>query len=193
MSKIIKFAMMGFALAFFAWGCSKEKPETDPNPKTAEAPADSLLNLDALIADTLSADSLARLEAERLEAERARLEEMINRLMTEDVYFDYDRSDLTENAKRLLAQVAEILVNETRFIVTVEGHTDARGTEDYNISLGARRSTVVRDFLVAYGVDAGRLMAVSYGKERPKVQGSDEAAYSKNRRAHFRVAIANNE
>lgn len=193
MGKVFKLALMGTAIALFAWGCSKEKPETDPQPKTADAPADSSLNLDALIADTLSADSLARLEAERLEAERARLEEMINRIMLEDVYFDYDRSDLTENAKRLLAQVAEILVNETRFIVTVEGHTDARGTEDYNISLGARRSSVVREFLIAYGVDGSRLMSVSYGKERPKVLGSDESAYSKNRRAHFRVSIANND
>ena len=193
MGKCFKVALMGTAVALFTWGCSKEKPETDPQPKTAEAPVDSSLNLEALIADTLSADSLARLEAERLEAERARLEEMINRIMVEDVYFDYDRSDLTENAKRLLAQVAEILVNETRFIVTVEGHTDARGTEDYNISLGARRSTVERDFLIAYGVDGNRLMSVSYGKERPKVLGSDESAYSKNRRDHFRVSIANNE
>jgi len=190
MGKVIKLALMATAVALFAWGCSKEKPETDPQPQTApEAPADSTLNLDTLVTDTLSADSLARLEAERLEAERARLEELINRIMLEDVYFDYDRSELTENAKRLLAQVAEILVNENRFIVTVEGHTDARGTEDYNISLGARRSTVVREFLIAYGVDANRLVSVSYGKERPKVQGTDETAYSKNRRAHFRVSI----
>jgi peptidoglycan-associated lipoprotein len=190
MGKVIKLALMGTAVALFAWSCSKEKPETDPQPQTApEAPADSTLNLDTLVTDTLSADSLARLEAERLEAERARLEELINRIMLEDVYFDYDRSELTENAKRLLAQVAEILVNENRFIVTVEGHTDARGTEDYNISLGARRSTVVREFLIAYGVDANRLVSVSYGKERPKVQGTDETAYSKNRRAHFRVSI----
>ena len=178
MGKVIKLALMGTAVALFAWGCSKEKPETDPQPQTApEAPADSTLNLDTLVTDTLSADSLARLE------------ELINRIMLEDVYFDYDRSELTENAKRLLAQVAEILVNENRFIVTVEGHTDARGTEDYNISLGARRSTVVREFLIAYGVDANRLVSVSYGKERPKVQGTDETAYSKNRRAHFRVSI----
>lgn len=189
MKTLLRWTLMAAAVALLAWGCSKEKPETNPSPKTAEQPADSTLNLDALIADTLSADSLARLEAERLEAERARLEEMINRIMLEDVYFDYDRSDLTENAKRLLAQVAEILVNENRFMVTVEGHTDARGTEDYNISLGARRSTVVRDFLIAYGVDGNRLASVSYGKERPKVQGADEAAYSKNRRAHFRVSI----
>ena len=121
MGKVIKLALMGTAVALLAWGCSKEMPETDPQPQTApEAPADSTLNLDTLVADTLNADSLARLEAERLEAERARLEELINRIMLEDVYFDYDRSELTENAKRLLAQVAEILVNENRFIVTVK-------------------------------------------------------------------------
>jgi len=190
MGKMIKLVLVGSAIALLAWGCSKEKPETDPAPKAEpEVPADTSLNLDALIADTLSADSLARLEAERLEAERARLEELINRIMLEDVYFDYDRSDLTEAAKKLLAQVAEILVNENRFVVTIEGHTDARGTEDYNISLGARRSTIVREFLMAYGVNGDKLVSVSYGKERPKVQGADEKAYSQNRRAHFRVTI----
>ena len=190
MNKLLKWTLMVTVAGLAFWGCSKEKPETDPSPKTdADVPADSSLNLEALIADTLSADSLARLEAERLEAERARLEEMINRIMSDDVYFDYDRSELTENAKILLAQVAEVLVNENRFVVIIEGHTDARGTEDYNISLGARRSMAVRDFLIAYGVDGKRLVPVSFGKERPKVLGADEAAYSKNRRAHFRVII----
>ena len=174
------------ALGLGIYGCAnKDQPETDPSPKTDEnAVVDSTLNLDGLIADTLSADSLARLEAER-----ARLEELINQVMLDDVYFDYDRSELTENAKRLLAQVAEILVNENRFVVVIEGHTDARGTEDYNISLGARRSMAVREFLIAYGVEGRRLVPVSFGKERPKVLGADEAAYSKNRRAHFRVII----
>ena len=190
MKKMFRWSLMMVAVGLLAWGCSKEKPETDPSPKTdTEEQADSTLNLDALVADTLSADSLARLEAERLEAERARLEEMINRIMSDDVYFDYDRSELTEKAKVLLAQVAEILINENRFVVIIEGHTDARGTEDYNISLGARRSMAVREFLIAYGVDGRRLVPVSYGKERPKVQGTDESAYSMNRRAHFRVTI----
>ncbi|MBR2095592.1 MAG: OmpA family protein [Fibrobacter sp.] len=190
MKTMFRWSLTMAAVALLVWGCSKEKPETDPNPKTdTEQQADSTLNLDALVADTLSADSLARLEAERLEAERARLEEMINRIMSDDVYFDYDRSELTEKAKVLLAQVAEILINENRFVVIIEGHTDARGTEDYNISLGARRSMAVREFLIAYGVDGKRLVPVSYGKERPKVQGTDESAYSQNRRAHFRVTI----
>lgn len=185
MNKLLKWTLMAAVAGLAFWGCSKEKPETDPSPKTdADVPADSSLNLEALIADTLSADSLARLEAER-----ARLEEMINRIMSDDVYFDYDRSELTENAKILLAQVAEVLVNENRFVVIIEGHTDARGTEDYNISLGARRSMAVREFLIAYGVEGKRLVPVSFGKERPKVLGADETAYSKNRRAHFRVII----
>ncbi len=191
MKKVLKLALMGAVASFFAWGCTnKEQPETDPAPKTApEAPVDSTLNLEPIVADTLSADSLAKLEAERLEAERARLEEMINRIMLDDVYFDYDRAELTEAAKQILVQIAEILTNEDRFVVTIEGHTDARGTEDYNLTLGARRSTIVRDFLIAYGVDGNKLRSVSYGKERPKVQGTDEDAYAKNRRAHFRVTI----
>ena len=191
MNKLLKLMLMGAVASFFAWGCAnKEQPETDPAPKTApEAPVDSTLKLEPIATDTLSADSLARLEAERLEAERARLEEMINRIMLDDVYFDYDRAELTEAAKQILVQIAEILTNEDRFIVTIEGHTDARGTEDYNLTLGARRSTIVRDFLIAYGVDGSKLRSVSYGKERPKVQGADEEAYAKNRRAHFRVTI----
>lgn len=191
MNKVLKFALMGAVASLFAWGCaSNEQPETDPAPKTAEEqPADSTLNFEPIATDTLSADSLAKLEAERLEAERAKLEELINRIMLDDVYFDYDRAELTEAAKKILVQVAEILSAEDRFVVTIEGHTDARGTEDYNLTLGARRSTIVRDFLVAYGVDGNKLRSVSYGKERPKVQGSDEAAYAKNRRAHFRVTI----
>jgi peptidoglycan-associated lipoprotein len=191
LKKLLKLALMGAVASFFAWGCAnKEQPETDPAPKTApEAPVDSTLNLEPIVADTLSADSLAKLEAERLEAERARLEEMINRIMLDDVYFDYDRAELTEAAKQILVQIAEILTNEDRFVVTIEGHTDARGTEDYNLTLGARRSTIVRDFLIAYGVDGNKLRSVSYGKERPKVQGTDEDAYAKNRRAHFRVTI----
>ena len=191
MNKFLKFALMGAVASFFAWGCAnKEQPETDPAPKTQpEQPADSTLNIEGLVADTLSADSLAKLESERLEADRAQLEDMLNRIMLDDVYFDYDRAELTESAKRMLVQVAEILSNEDRFMVTVEGHTDARGTEDYNLTLGARRSVIVRDFLIAYGVDGKKLRSVSYGKERPKAQGSDEESYAKNRRAHFRVTI----
>ncbi|MBO5950706.1 MAG: OmpA family protein [Fibrobacteraceae bacterium] len=144
--------------------------------------------------DSLAAAERARLEAERLaaeklEADRARLEEMINRLMSDDVYFEFDRFELTEKAKELLAQVGDMLKAEERFVVTVEGHTDARGTEDYNMTLGGKRAMKVKEFLVAYGISSDRMETVSYGKEKPKVEGASEDAYSQNRRANFRVKI----
>ena len=164
--------------------CSKNPPpETDP---AAEAPAAEATATAAQASP--NADSLAAEQA-RLEAERARLEALINQIMSEDVYFDFDRSELTEKARELLAQVGELLLKEQRFTITIEGHTDARGTEDYNFTLGAKRAMKVKEFLIAYGVTADRMESVSYGKENPKVEGTTEEAYSQNRRANFRVNI----
>ncbi|MEE0876036.1 MAG: OmpA family protein, partial [Fibrobacteraceae bacterium] len=87
------------------------------------------------------------------------------------------------------AQVGDMLKAEERFVVTVEGHTDARGTEDYNMTLGGKRAMKVKEFLVAYGISSDRMETVSYGKEKPKVEGASEDAYSQNRRANFRVKI----
>ena len=89
----------------------------------------------------------------------------------------------------LLAQVGELLLKEQRFTITIEGHTDARGTEDYNFTLGAKRAMKVKEFLNAYGIEGKRMESVSYGKEAPKAQGETEEAYSQNRRANFRVNI----
>jgi peptidoglycan-associated lipoprotein len=72
--------------------------------------------------------------------------------------------------------------------VTVEGHCDERGTSEYNLGLGDRRAKAVREYLVAAGVDGGRIRTISYGKERPFVQGHDESAWRWNRRAHFVIA-----
>ena len=188
-----KIAMISCAASLALVACSKNNPpETNPQPEAAPAaaapapaaaPAAPAVNEDSLAAER------ARLEAERLEAERARLEALINQIMSEDVYFDFDRSELTEKAKELLAQVGELLLKETRFTVTIEGHTDARGTEDYNFTLGAKRAMKVKEFLSAYGIEGKRMESVSYGKEAPKAQGETEEAYSQNRRANFRVNI----
>ena len=170
--------------------CSKNPPpETEPAAEDAPAAEATATAAQASPnADSLAAEQ-ARLEAERLEAERARLEALINQIMSEDVYFDFDRSELTEKARELLAQVGELLLKEQRFTITIEGHTDARGTEDYNFTLGAKRAMKVKEFLIAYGVTADRMESVSYGKENPKVEGTTEEAYSQNRRANFRVNI----
>ena len=193
MKNFVKLAVVASAAALCLVACAKkQQPQTEP--EAAPAPA-AVAPAAEPNADSLAAEQ-ARLEAERLaaerarlEAERARLEALINQIMSEDVYFDFDRSELTEKAKELLAQVGELLIKEERFTITIEGHTDARGTEDYNFTLGAKRAMQVKEFLVAYGIDAKRMESVSYGKEAPKVEGATEEAYSQNRRANFRVNI----
>ena len=195
MKRLSKIALISCAASILFAACAKqEPPKTEPSAEAAPSLASPVaVDASSSSESTVNADSLAaeqaRLEAERLEAERARLESLINQIMSEDVYFDFDRSELTEKAKELLAQVAELLIKELRFTITIEGHTDARGTEDYNFTLGAKRAMKVKEFLNAYGVEGGRMESVSYGKEAPKAQGDSEEAYSQNRRANFRVNI----
>jgi peptidoglycan-associated lipoprotein len=100
------------------------------------------------------------------------------------VFFDLDKSNVTAaEAAKLEKQAAWLAQNENVSVrVVVEGHCDARGTSEYNLGLGKRRAEAVKAFLVSKGVAADRIDTVSYGKERPAVVGSDEAAYAKNRR-----------
>lgn len=197
MKNIVKIALISSAACLALVACAKkQQPQTDPAAEAAPAatagqeaaPAMTQAQADSLAAEQARLEA-ERLEAERLEAERARLEALINQIMSEDVYFDFDRSELTEKAKELLAQVGELLLKEKRFTITIEGHTDARGTEDYNFTLGAKRAMKVKEFLAAYGIENSRMESVSYGKEAPKAQGETEEAYSQNRRANFRVNI----
>lgn len=98
------------------------------------------------------------------------------------VFFAFDRSDLSAEARVTLERQAAWLQQYPNRRIVVEGHADERGTREYNLGLGERRANSVRQYLVALGVDAGRLTTVSYGKERPAVLGSNEAAWAQNRR-----------
>ena len=98
------------------------------------------------------------------------------------VFFDYDSSALSAEAKATLSAQAAFLAGNPAVTITVEGHCDERGTREYNLALGERRATAARDYLVAQGVNAARIKTISYGKERPSFIGSNPYAYSKNRR-----------
>jgi peptidoglycan-associated lipoprotein len=106
----------------------------------------------------------------------------------DDVYFDYDQYELTDATRALLGKHAEWLRARPAAKVMVEGHCDERGTVDYNLALGDKRARAVREHLVSLGIPEDRLSAISLGKERPKDPGHDEAAWAKNRRAHFAVS-----
>jgi peptidoglycan-associated lipoprotein len=99
------------------------------------------------------------------------------------VYFSSDQTDLTPESQATLQKQSKWLAQYPQFTVTIEGHADERGTREYNIALGARRATSVRNFLAQNGVQAARLRTVSYGKERPVAVCNDISCWSQNRRA----------
>ncbi len=99
------------------------------------------------------------------------------------VFFDYDQHDLTAEARSTVERQAQWLKQYGSVSIVVEGHADERGTREYNLALGEKRATTVRNYLIANGVDAGRIQVISYGKERPAVMGSDEQSWAQNRRA----------
>jgi len=99
------------------------------------------------------------------------------------VFFDFDKSDLRPDAIETLNRQASWLSANGGVTVTIEGHCDERGTREYNLALGGRRAAAAKQYLESTGVDGGRIDTVSYGKERPAVLGSNEAAWAQNRRA----------
>jgi peptidoglycan-associated lipoprotein len=105
-----------------------------------------------------------------------------------DIHFEYDQAGLTEEARGILEKHALWMQNHREARIMVEGHCDERGTVEYNLALGNQRAQVTRDYLASLGVAADRLRTTSYGKERPVDPGHDEAAWAKNRRAHFAVS-----
>ncbi|MEQ1896391.1 MAG: peptidoglycan-associated lipoprotein Pal [Vicinamibacterales bacterium] len=103
------------------------------------------------------------------------------------VFFGYDSSELSEAAQQTAQANAAVLRTNRSWVITIEGHSDERGTAEYNLALGERRASSVRAYLVSMGIAAERLRVVSYGKEFPFDPGHDEAAWTKNRRGHFVV------
>jgi len=103
------------------------------------------------------------------------------------VYFDFDRSDIRSDARPILRANAEI-ISASPVVVTIAGNCDERGSAEYNLALGERRANAVKRYLVDLGVPNSKLRTVSFGEERPAVQGHDESAWKYNRRADFTAA-----
>jgi peptidoglycan-associated lipoprotein len=128
-----------------------------------------------------------RFAEEEVEAEDATVEELNEQGVLETVYFAFDSAELSDQSLRTIEQNAEWLEEHPDYHVVVEGHTDERGTTEYNLSLGARRAKAVREHLVRLGVDGERVRTISYGEERPRETGSGETAWAANRRGEFRL------
>lgn len=170
----------------------KKQPEVAPAP---EAPAvDSLAERqrqDSIEAARRAAEEAARLAREDSvrranEAAAAEAANLRSALM-QDIKFDFDQSDLRDDARATLDQKAGILLANPDVQLRLAGHTDERGSSEYNLALGQRRAAAAKRYLAERGVPESRLETVSFGEERPVAQGSDEGAWAQNRRAEFEI------
>jgi peptidoglycan-associated lipoprotein len=103
----------------------------------------------------------------------------------QDINFDFDKYDLRPDARTILDRKSAFLNQNSSVRAQIEGHTDERGTNEYNLALGERRANAAKQYLTTAGISAGRLSTISYGEERPLDPGHNEAAWARNRRAHF--------
>ena len=111
--------------------------------------------------------------------------------MFHDIHFGFDSYALDDQGRADLESNARILQQQSNLRITIEGHTDERGTVEYNMALGAERARAVKNSLTAMGISSGRLDTISYGEEIPLDPGHDESAWARNRRAHFSVGQDN--
>jgi peptidoglycan-associated lipoprotein len=180
--------------------CSKKPP---PAPAPAPAPAPTV-NQDSInrenarrAADARRADSIraadaartaAAAEAARLAAARADARSKLDAV----VYFDYDIDEVREDQKATLDAKVPILQLNSDIRIRIAGHTDDRGSDEYNLALGQRRAAAVRRYLASRGIAENRFDVESFGEQRPANQGENEDAWSKNRRAEFELIAGGN-
>ena len=173
-----KFGLFGLVLLVFflgmAGGCSKKVSSTPAGTSAAGAAGPKATGLTA-----------AELEAQRL-AEMQR--QAIDKIGADRIYFAFDKSDLTEESRRILTEKSDLMKANPGLALLIEGHCDERGTNEYNMALGERRARAAYEFLVLMGIDSSKLSIISYGEEYPAVAESNEAAWAKNRRDEFKAS-----
>ncbi len=178
-SRLVVVSVVMLAVVFALAGCAKRPGMSgasagSPEPRMEAGSASSIVR----VADPASAPGWG---------DRPSPRDFVSVRDLLDVYFEFDRSDLRPDAARVLQANARWLRANPDHLVLIEGHTDERGTNEYNMALGDRRAKVSMDYLVSQGVLASRFTVVSYGEDRPVCEMKQEGCWSKNRRAHFAV------
>lgn len=165
----------------FTVSCAK-KAVTSGSSMSSETSDDAAAKAKQAELDRQRAIEEAKIAEAKRKAEMAK-----QQFLNEDVYFEFDSSALMSDAQDVLRRKAAWLRENADVSVIVEGHCDERGTNEYNMALGDRRAESAKQYLMDLGISAQRLQTISYGEERPVDPGHNEAAWAKNRRAHFVV------
>jgi len=170
MMRVLKSKKYSMIIGLLVWGifwvgCAKKqmiKPPEEPKPPVVETPAPP------------KEEPTVRQEWESIPE-------------IEMVHFDFDKYEIRSDARQILIKNAAYLKNSPDLKVLVEGHCDERGTTEYNLALGQKRASAVRDYYIKLGIDGGRIATISYGEEKPLDPASNEEAWAKNRRAETKI------
>ncbi len=199
--QLLRITVIVFLATILLAGCGRQAssvtPETAPTDMTAppeETDAETGMPMalgdeeaiaegDILAERAMVAEEQARQAEELRQAEMAQMAEAA--FVNEDIHFAFDSFLIDAEAQAILEQKAAWLQDNANVSVQIEGHCDERGTSAYNLALGERRANAVQQYLTVLGIDAARISTISYGEERPLDPGHDDAAWSRNRRAHF--------
>jgi peptidoglycan-associated lipoprotein len=187
-------------LLTFLYGCPKKKPATKPAdldvetttvpaPAAATAPTPTQEVPQPVAPEVTDTPETDPLQSSNLDEVNDALRQ---RGFSPDIYFDYDESTLTDDTRDKLSRNADLLKSNPQFSITIEGHADSRGTNEYNLALGERRASAVKEYLGSLGVAGDRLRTISYGEERPVCTQEEESCWSQNRRAHMIVTGRSN-
>jgi peptidoglycan-associated lipoprotein len=180
------------SVLIIATACHKKpEPAVQPPPPAVNQDSIDAANRAREAAERERAlnDSIARARAAEEAArnrEAARMEGLRNTLMA-TIYFDYDSDALSDAAQASLDQKLAILNANPSLSLRISGHADERGSDEYNLALGQRRAAAAKRYLTQRSIGDDRIAIISYGEERPAAQGSDESAYSQNRRDEFEI------
>jgi peptidoglycan-associated lipoprotein len=173
--------------------CRRQPVAPAPTPAPVASNSNAQARADSIAAAQRRADSLAAARAAEARDAAARAQAAqaeLSSILAARVYFDYDRDALRDDATATLDQKAAVLQANPGVTLTITGHTDERGSDEYNLALGQRRAAQVKRYLVSKGIDGARLTTQSVGESQPAVQGSDEGAFQQNRRAEFEARNA---
>jgi peptidoglycan-associated lipoprotein len=174
------------ALALLGASCQKKaQPKTTPQPAHTEA--ETPKTPPAQEAAPPAAEPFQNTEVEKSNVVEPAIDELNRQGVLRTVYFAYNSNELDATAKATMQADAAWLQAHAKYKVEIGGHCDERGSIGYNVALGDRRATAVKEYLATLGVDAARLIPISYGEEKPADPGHDEAAWAKNRRAEFTI------
>ncbi len=160
------------AAIFFLISCHAKTKKTEDNFKIEDQASESAAPYQTLENEQQAIELNKQAEAQIQEVE-----------VQDRVFFGYDAFDLSDEAKKILDTQVSWLKSDSGINVTIEGHTDERGTREYNLALGEKRANAAKNYLVENGIDASRIKTVSFGKERPAFFGATDEIFSKNRRA----------